>query len=626
MKTLRSLPERQVFWIILGVATLMRVYHLGDWSFSNDELSVLYRTSFNSLQEIIDQGVRTEGHPAGFHLLVLAWTSLVGTSEFWVRLPFALLGVVSVGLVIRVGSKWFGQPVGLAAGTLLAVLPFPLIYSQLARPYSLGLFSCWLALWAWQHLVDAKSPSKWHWGIYLIGATLSCYFHYFSMFLAAIVGMVGLVLVPKPRRKSYLLVNLAVIVLYVPHLSIFLDQIAIGGLNEWLGPPQWSFPFEHAFYALGESWLVLVSLLLLLGINMIVKSESELPAISRARLLAWLFFLLPLVVGFFYSRWKAPILQHSILYFSFPFGLLLLMSAFRKILTVHTGWVVIGLLVIGSIATTAEKAFYRTAHFGVFEEPALLLEEWQKKHHPHGFVAAANLNNRYYFDFYTADTLPLELTQVNGGPELGDFARLVKHSSANYFAYGWSSRYNPYEVKQIIQHYYPLQVVDTAWFNAGALLYKSTNVSVPSRHAYVQGFDQPKAYGFWNEGWEATAPGWSGKGQALNAKQEFSAGWQSTVGDLKMTGDQDTLQAMVFVKAMANTKAQLVMSVHRGGETLAWHSSEAAWFTLPEVAWWPVFLSRPMPKDMRPSDEIKLYLWNPGREDLVLDEFRVGVF
>lgn len=626
MKSIGQFLKQYGWVIVLVVASVLRLFHLGDWSFSNDELSVLYRTSFDNFKDIIDLGIRTEGHPAGYHLFVWAWTALVGTSEFWVRLPFAIAGIAAVYLVFLVGREWFGEPVGLATSALMAILPFSILYSQLARPYSLGLFACWLALWGWTLLLQAQRPKSWAWVIYLLGATFATYFHYFSMFLVGLIGFVGLFQVSATRRKWYVLINLLVVLFYLPHVGVFLDQIAIGGLSEWLAPPNWSFPFEHAFYVLGES-----AVLCLLLIGSIIASallkHKELPSIhSRYRKLALFFFFTPLVVGFCYSKWSAPILQHSTLYFSFPFGLMLLFSLIRPLLIRFPVYSFGTLLVLGSVVTIVEKGFYQTAHFGVFQEPAELLQAWENEFGKEDLTTAVNLNNRYYFDFYTEKPLTLALTQLNHGAELGDFARLVAASRSPLFAYGWSSRYNPYEANQIIRHYYPSAVVDTFWFNSGALLYRKQQGTLSSPYQYNNAFDG-----------SADSNVWVGNGvyienesnqlvELLEDQTQFSTAWQGTVSQLSKTPDSDTLRAMVWVQAKPGTDAQLVLSINRNGEALAWHSAPAKWYRLPNQTWWPVFISRVFPEGIQANDEVKLYVWNPNGERVLVHHFRVGVF
>ena len=119
--------------IMLGAASL-RFYHLDSFSLSNDELSALSRLRFSGFHDLIEKGVVVDFHPAGTQVFLYYWTRLFGISEWMVRLPFALMGVISVWLLFLIGRKWFGSATGLMAAASMATLSFPLLYSQIARP------------------------------------------------------------------------------------------------------------------------------------------------------------------------------------------------------------------------------------------------------------------------------------------------------------------------------------------------------------------------------------------------------------------------------------------------------------------------------------------------------------
>src|SRR6188508_3736379 len=86
----------RILWTILGIAAILRLLNLTGFSLSNDELSALARLQFDSVSEVIQQGVYVDFHPAGVQLFLYFWTKIFGFSEFAVRFPFALMGVLSV--------------------------------------------------------------------------------------------------------------------------------------------------------------------------------------------------------------------------------------------------------------------------------------------------------------------------------------------------------------------------------------------------------------------------------------------------------------------------------------------------------------------------------------------------
>ena len=57
--------------IILSIAIILRFYHLFDIPFTHDEFSTLFRTNFSSFSELIEKGVKIDGHPAGLQFFVI---------------------------------------------------------------------------------------------------------------------------------------------------------------------------------------------------------------------------------------------------------------------------------------------------------------------------------------------------------------------------------------------------------------------------------------------------------------------------------------------------------------------------------------------------------------------------
>jgi hypothetical protein len=97
-------------------------------SYTNDELSAINRLRYDSFSDLIEKGVK-EGdmHPAGVQVFEKIWSSLFGTSELALRLPFVFFGTASIFLIFLIGSKWFNRKTGIFAAAILAVLYFPIL-------------------------------------------------------------------------------------------------------------------------------------------------------------------------------------------------------------------------------------------------------------------------------------------------------------------------------------------------------------------------------------------------------------------------------------------------------------------------------------------------------------------
>ena len=166
------------------------------------------------------------------------WTKLFGSEAWVVKLPFTVLGILSVWLTYIIGRKWFNESVGLISSAYVASIQFTVMYSQMARPYISGLFLSLLMIYFWSNLI--MNPDRnfvRNFTMYIISSALCAYNHHFSLLFAAIVGISGIFLIQRRFLMKYMLAGVLIFVLYIPHLRIFFYQLNVGGIEEWLGKP-----------------------------------------------------------------------------------------------------------------------------------------------------------------------------------------------------------------------------------------------------------------------------------------------------------------------------------------------------------------------------------------------------
>ena len=241
----------------MAVAAVLRLWKLGQVPFMHDEFSALSRTGFTNLHDFIEQGILTDSHPIGVQAFLLFWVKLFGWNEFWVKLPFALMGIASIYLIYWIGRQWFNSKVGLLSAAFFAVSQFTVFYSQLARPYAPGLFFVLLMAFFWYKIVfGIKRPKT---GVY-VGFALSAWacslIQYFSIAQAGLIFLTGLFFLPKERRKAYWISGLAAVVLFAPTLPIFYQQLFVSGsIGGWLAAPKSTFLIDFVKYTMNYSSL-----------------------------------------------------------------------------------------------------------------------------------------------------------------------------------------------------------------------------------------------------------------------------------------------------------------------------------------------------------------------------------
>lgn len=316
------LKEHSIILGILLLALILRCYDLFSIPYTHDELSGLLRTRFDSFSELIAKGVKVDGHPAFVQVFLYYWTGLFGTSEWVVKLPFIFSGVGGVYFAYKIGKRWSNVTVGLIVAAIIATSQYPLMYSQIARPYTSGFFFTLLFAWHWGEIVFFKNYARKHLIWFPIAAALCAYNHHFSMLTAGLIGIFGMVYTFRDFFWKYLLLCLAAVVLYSPHFTILSAQLKMGGLAGWLGKPEPSFLPHYIYYIFQFSALLVT---VYIGIIVWTRiSGKTVPRNSKAILFAGLLFFSTYAVGYFYSIYVAPVLQTSVLIFAYPFLLIFL--------------------------------------------------------------------------------------------------------------------------------------------------------------------------------------------------------------------------------------------------------------------------------------------------------------
>lgn len=130
--------KRSVWWL-LATITLTALF-LGLYRYNADSLwfdeSLTCNHTRASWSGFLNSVVAAEQMPPLYFVLMKLWTGLAGDSEFALRLPSLLCGVLTVPLL-----GWFlwrleGPEVGCMGALLLACSPFHIWYSQEARAYA----------------------------------------------------------------------------------------------------------------------------------------------------------------------------------------------------------------------------------------------------------------------------------------------------------------------------------------------------------------------------------------------------------------------------------------------------------------------------------------------------------
>jgi dolichyl-phosphate-mannose-protein mannosyltransferase len=636
--------EKIFLLIILVSAAVLRVYNYGSFSLSNDELSALARLRFDSFSEMIEKGVMIDFHPAGVQIFLFCWIKIFGISESALRLPFVFLGIGSVWLIYLVGKKWFNSAVGLFAAASLCVLEFPLLYSQIARPYSPGLFFTLLSTYFWSEIfigkikndpaITGKKPGIVSYTGFIFSVSACMYTHYFAMLQAGLMCIAGLFFLSKENYKAYFISGCIILLLYCPHLKIFLHQMSVGGIGGeqgWLSKPEYDFFGRYILYAFNNSTLLLFFFMFIFLATLIIfRSVRDK---NKFRLLSFLFFIIPFLTGYFYSILRNPVLQYSVLLFSFSFLILFIFSFVIKTVQAKTVIALVTiLLVFGTFSTAWQNKYYSTKHFGVFRELAEKTIAFNDKYGEQNITRTINIINPYYIDYYFSKfKREINFSQYvcNDYALVNDFVKIVDQSQTLYFIHAWSNTYDPPELEDVILESYPYLLSKNDFFNSGIRLYSKNSEGALTTgkpdYELLHDFESVK-WGndslFFND-----SIFHSGKQSAfMNEKNEYGPTFTLPVKNIELRKG-DTIKISLYIYPLKEQEsAKLVFSMDENDKSKVWLGREFRIYQTKINQWQQVFLAYIVDADLSGNEILKSYIWNDKKESFYLDDFKIRVF
>ena len=478
LRKIHNVPSKRMDYILLGiimlVAAVLRLWKLGQIPFMHDEFSTLLRTRFDNFHDFIQQGIMPDSHPIGVEAFLWLWVRIFGWSEFWVKLPFALMGIGSVYLVYLIGKQWFNRKVGLFSAAFFAVSQFTVFYSQLARPYSAGLFFVLLMAWFWYKVVFGTKTSTKDYIGFALSAWACSLMQYFSIAQAGLIFLTGLFFLPKERRKAYWLSGIGAVVLFAPTLPIFYQQLFVSGsIGGWLSAPKSTFLTDFIQYTMNYSMLFMFAVGIIILLPLILGRRSK-----RSNPLRWagiVWFVIIFAIAFIYSLTREPILQQSTLIFSYPFVIIVAFSLFgnRTISPWQTALVVAAILFTGVTSLIMERRHYDLMYHQGFDQIAAEIQKDKEKFGDQiQFATRTEIGDAA--EFYQKPLGIKERIVFNRYSNLGEFNEwLYDHKETPMLGFGWTDYIDPTWETTAVGNY-PYLIGKKDWFTSRYLTLSRT--------------------------------------------------------------------------------------------------------------------------------------------------------
>jgi Dolichyl-phosphate-mannose-protein mannosyltransferase len=605
--------NHKIFLIILFVGVLLRFFFIYFQGLSNDELSAWYRTRYSLGEEFWRLGV-SEGdmHPAFYQILLWFWVRIFGDSEFSLRATAILFFILNLSLIYRIACQFFSKYTGLIISAFYASLGFLIVHTTTARPYNSGVFFLLLTFYFLLLLREKKqsfgAKNTLVLSFAFFGAMTS---HYFAFLSVGILSVIGLLSVEKNDRKFLLISGGSALLLFVLlHFSITREQLSQGGLG-WLDAPSFWWFFEFSKLTFQNS-----SFMLFVGIGLIyfVKNGATRPSPSQGISLVVMISIG--LVAYLVSIIYTPILRELVFQFILPFAFFGIVgpvflekkdgvgSKIRQFMP----FIIVTIFSIHSI--TFYKLF-QPVHYGVFRELAENQKRLEARWGKSSFTYAQNTNNFDYLNYYLQDSTATENITDWVSPEaVYELNERIRSSKTPYFLYNWSNNHHDPMFLECIRRAFPRLESKQEYFNSASYCYSRKLMDQSFSTRLLMEIDE---------------------GAYVDSGQVYFGGNEIKVRDLRRLMSNDQYMILECEGSVQNANqfylvAQAVDSLNQPlmkGKNALFYSAYNQQKLNPKVGMKEMFAAFTLPKELKDSDIIKFYCWNPEKGIILFNNFKL---
>lgn len=613
--------------IIVAIGSLFRFISFSEWSLSNDELSTLYRATYDSLSEVIEKGVLTDNHPALLEIFIYYWKAIFGDSAFAIRFPFVLFGIGSLVYVQKIAALLFNKKTALLASALFATSYLFVLYSQIARPYSMGTFFVLVfAFTAFQLFLQKKQ--KFTIILFVLSGLLATLSHYLAAFSVFIIYLGGLLYWKQIKPLHYLLMGLSMLLLFSPHLSITLNHFGHESVG-WLPTPDPSFFGDYLLYLFNDSLFLSCAVIGLAVVGVFLRYK-QFKLEGRKQLLLLLFFLIPLFTTYIYSIKVGPILQYSILIFSTPFLIILLAALITPLFKEGLIFFLVALfLTVGGNALVKDQEFYEKKYFSDFKGVSEQMLEWKNTYSQDSIVFIANTNNPEHFRYYfrvLGDSVQFDIPIFKEANYTAMARDLIEQTQKPYVCLAFGNTAIPFEVHEYAKSRFPEIIGRKKMFNSEAVLYGGSPSEMKREKRFSSSVGNEEDAAKWKILPDLIQDSVLFKDQPtykIQPQHEYALTYRDTIGNVFRDGLKYlSLEAHLDSDKEANLL--MVVSIKRGDEEIYWRGTETQAF-YKEGGYKMIYVLERV-KEIEDEDSITIFFWNPNKQMMQVNEFSLNLY
>ncbi|RMG25035.1 MAG: hypothetical protein D6732_22970, partial [Methanobacteriota archaeon] len=295
--------------IILLLAILTRFYHIGYDSFWVDE-GFTAVTATLPFEQMWNRTIHDTHQPL-HGILLHFWAQLMGRDEIALRSFSAVFNILTLLLLFPLGKLLFNRKIAYLTMLIFLVSPIQVHFAQEARSYSLMLFLSTLSIFTFLKSIRDKQRS--YIAVHILSTGLLVLTHVYGWLILAFENLwYFFSLKDKKNFQQYrqlLLMNLGVLLIFLPYLSRFLEIISSVQDAFWIKRPT-LLHLAGVFLQFSGSRLALVlsALLIFSGVIYIFVNKTRPVVESSSVLFNWLWLMSVVLLPFLISQFLRPIL------------------------------------------------------------------------------------------------------------------------------------------------------------------------------------------------------------------------------------------------------------------------------------------------------------------------------
>ena len=480
MRIRTLLREHGFVMLLLPLIALLRLGPLFYYQLTYDEISALQRVGFDSFSGLIAGGVKIDAHPFMLQTLIWLIASYISSEAWVIKLPFVLVSLWGLLYAYKFCLRNFSVQAARIAVIIFGFsLPF-VYYAPIARMYGCGVFFSLGMLYHFYEIAFNHNRARKQYVLFCVFLLLSAFNHHINALYAATVYLGGLLIIPVALRKRYLITGLVAVTMYLPHVPVTLYQLQVGGIGVeqggWLEEPRW-VAFPELLNILTGTGYGLVIMLLACGIAW--YSGFKRYTLSR-RLFPAVLFVVNFLVVFFYSLWRHPVYQHSVMLFASS-GLVLVIASLIDTRNTKLNYVLTGTLMVWLISQTyMAKGYLQQCVKTVYEYQFERTPDYAGVAGVQGiFFDTDSVMYRIFGDKYGTG-YPVSLSTSEEQKTTGDFTSFIRSLQTEVVALGSSSPLH----QAITRDRYPYLLENT---QTQAVHYKVYSMRDEDQHRQVPG-------------------------------------------------------------------------------------------------------------------------------------------